>query len=146
MKSIITTVLFSVLSLNLYAASWENKDVAETLYAKLNSNIEIKTFHMKKKKNSEYFINSLKQLTYRTFWKEGVVQGSVDIEEIPLQDLEFILDREMSDLSMTQLQENLTMKDFNFYLGNHEQGDLFCISLIIFDWTNKDAALYTECN
>lgn len=128
-----------------YAASWKTKAIEETVYAELENTVQLKTFFMKKKKSSEYFINSLKQLTYRTFWNEKVVQGSVDIEEIAADELEFILDREFSEINISTLKTLPEFDNLSFYLGTHETAKESCIDLLLFEWNTKEAALYSEC-
>ena len=145
MKFIYASILLLFIS-NAFAASWERKSIEETIYSTLQNDFELRTYFMKKKKSSEWYVNSLKQLTYRTFWNQNVVQGSVAIQEIETEDLEFMLDREFSDITISDLQTLPMFEDIVFHLGEHETAKEYCIDLIMFEFTTNEAAIYSECS
>lgn len=145
MKTIYVSILMLLIS-NSFAASWERKSVEETIYSTLQNDFELRTYFMKNKKSSEWYVNSLKQLTYRTYWHLNVVQGSVAIQEIETEDLEFILNREFSEITFSDLKKISKFNEIVFHLGEHETENEYCIDLIMFEFTTKEAAIYSECS
>ena len=140
-----TTLLFSIISFNISSASWSKLNAEDSIYNELAKSHELKLSFLKKKKSSEYFINSLKQLTYRSFWNDKIQQGSVDIAETTFEDLEFILDREFENISSEDIKKIKNFDQLNFYLGEHETKEFSCLDIIFFDQSSKEAAIYYEC-